>query len=1830
MNEKRFPLISINYASDKDSKNLEKKHKKKEIELQKYEKFKPKPKENIYHRLKTLRRTENKVKNLLSNFLKNYEIENKKSIIESNISQNNNLEMNNRQKGNKSNLKKVKTFIFKNKKKTNENYNQSIIKKVNTSDSKNKRNFIKKIKTKENQNKHLIKKVNTSVVNNKKHKIRPSFFNVKLNHLKIQSSKKKVRFNLDENYSAKNNNLNKDLIKKSSRKDLKNNNEVNNDNNLRTIKNKLKVNDFIKKIENHIIKRNKTGEKFLKKNNENLAHNNYKNNNINNFDTLIKKTKSVSQEKSYLKIKNDNFLLNKAINKNSILANLLKPKKSSLKNNNKDNKDIFNESIHNSLISDLSNSSLNKISIDMKRKKDDLSKKQSNKNLIFPKKRKSSFRFNPKLTNLTNTKRNSRRFSAIGSKYSSIQKFLNPKTINNLKKTTIFNKNNEKLTKTIIAGKKVNLKKSTKLLILDMTFRSLKEKLRKTFILRPEELDSVSMIDKNKDRNKNTLMKLQKSNKNLVNSLPIVNREIDGLKDEQHNNLNKENFNNTNLEESKKFNKNKNLDKNTLQSEKSIIESSSYTYLIKRKFMYHEKYRILTHKAKVYDSLNDEELEDEEDIYILYLDPNSLFTVVFDFILFIVSVISLIEIPFYLAINKNFCRNKNITIHFSFNSFIDLLYIIDLFLGFFRAYYNWEEQLIKKKRKIVLKYLKGWFLFDLIASIPIYTINKIYEPECIENENISKYSNIVLNNLHYLLISNRLFKVFKVFLNNKAWKIISNKLNEHGKIILYISLIFAAINYTACIYIFIGRNSFPNWIFKTQLETQPFITIYICAIYVLTMAVTTVGYGDITCYSMNEIIFQLFILIIGIIGYSYVVSFVSNYIIKINGQSVDFEKKKEILDEIKNSYQNLPDELYNRILKYLKENYQKKKKTNIIFDCLPVGLKNNLITEMYKPIIQKFIFFKNFHNTDFIVKVILAFKPIIAYKNDILVNEDDMIEDIIFVKKGVLSLELPINRVNPRENIDKFLKDPKFMIDKGSNDENIENNSIIQGNQSSDKNNLSNSTIKEKDLNNKNLLKNNSFSMKFSPTFKTNFSQIEIERKQKEEKEKNFRFVRIIGIRENEHFGDVLMFLGQRSPFRVRVKSIKCELFFLKKIDAVQISTNYQNIWKRINKRSVYNYEQIKKSIKNIVEIYCAVEKIKSSDKKKKLSTKDKKENNNSSLRTIKEEENLHKNHSQKNIHIKYNKLFNNNDIYDDFILEKNNTRNKNLSAINLERKKNFILPNANIKLPLESSNSSLSSRIPSKKKSQKSTNTKIKSNNNNTKIETISNNEREKESDSLISEKTVQEDCINNSFNSKERKSNIPSIENKVYFSKNVKSELSNKNIKKNDEKEKRKSELEDSYNETINDELKSDEEINFTKEENLLNKKIDLEFISKKQLNFNKITHNNLISKNPKLEKFLNIIENKKDIDKNNKYINNNENIINENTDENNNSLINIEMKNEEDIKTKHIYSNKNLSIESNNNNDSNEICFSSPNNMKENILKSIRKKNSNYLTINNNISFKIESSYENFNLISGKILIKNKKLQNKIKTYLLNEIQKISKNENNNINKNKNIYSEGIKVNNTLGDSIFFRNKKNINLPNIDKRQFSPFEIRKNKSMNKKESYSHRLSKSSEKKSKTLSNSSSFNETIIQKNKININSNINKLKAGIELEVDNISPRNKGRKKRRLSQHEILNKNLKKFKTLNNQVDNSIISKKKNRYKPNSIKKKKDNSNNNLLSKINLNIQKTNQNLNNPEEFYSSYFNSLLGEKKTENIYKKTSAFFIKDSNIQKLSKRKSNAE
>ena len=247
-------------------------------------------------------------------------------------------------------------------------------------------------------------------------------------------------------------------------------------------------------------------------------------------------------------------------------------------------------------------------------------------------------------------------------------------------------------------------------------------------------------------------------------------------------------------------------------------------------------------------------------------------------------------------------------------------------------------------------------------------------------------------------------------------------------------MILLILHFGACIHIFIARNSFPNWIINTKIEKYGFLETYLTAIYCLTTTITTVGYGDITCYSFNERIFQIILLLFGILAYSWIVSSISIHIEKHNNDLNDFNNKIDILNDIKLHHPSMPNKLFAKIIQHLKyRNHNEKQNKNLIFDCLPLSLKNNLIYEMYKPLITKFIFFKNIDNIDFIVKVVLAFRPVIAVKNDIIVNDGDMVEEIIFVKKGILSVKLLIKLENYEENVEKYRNMNLFNLQNKSN-----------------------------------------------------------------------------------------------------------------------------------------------------------------------------------------------------------------------------------------------------------------------------------------------------------------------------------------------------------------------------------------------------------------------------------------------------------------------------------------------------------------------------------------------------------------------------------------------------------------------------------------------------------------------------------------------------------------------------------------------------------------------------------------------------------------------------
>ena len=579
---------------------------------------------------------------------------------------------------------------------------------------------------------------------------------------------------------------------------------------------------------------------------------------------------------------------------------------------------------------------------------------------------------------------------------------------------------------------------------------------------------------------------------------------------------------------------NESRNKSKRSSQGGLSRGSSFNTT--RDFIYGinpEYFRVLKRKNLVYDSLVDEG-EDEDSKALLkgkyYILPESIYKYILDFLLFLCIIYDNFFHTYDFAVNNKHVFEISKT-EFVFNLILQIIYIIDFISGFFYAYYK-DEVLITNFHLLITHFYETYLISDFLQSIPfefIFTLKF--------RNNSSYYISYNIPSNNYMFFSFiRKFKFIK-YISEDYNNTILNVLRRFEHFYFYesvyksIFVFFILLHNVTCYYILLGKSNYPNWIDTLNLGNDEFGKIYTCALYYIISTLTTVGYGDISTYTCGERIFGIIILIFGILGYSYSLTNVSNYVEKMKSKSEEYAEKKKFLDELQ-SGNKLNFDVYQKILKHLKYQESHKLDKNIILDALPLGLRNTLLLEIYKPIIQKFTFFKNISNQNFKIQILLSFKPILAIKNDILIKDGDLVEEVFFVKNGKLSLEVPIKMNDDIEDVYNLFQDINAIhgIQKKSDNDLIE--------------------------------------------------------KIKKDNENNYNYINILVIREYEHYGIIERYLNQRSYVRVKVKTKKAELLFLDKNDIDNLAESYPQIWKKINKKSLVNSQRMKKLIQKSIKLH--------------------------------------------------------------------------------------------------------------------------------------------------------------------------------------------------------------------------------------------------------------------------------------------------------------------------------------------------------------------------------------------------------------------------------------------------------------------------------------------------------------------------------------------------------------------------------------------------------------------------------------------------------------------
>ena len=602
-------------------------------------------------------------------------------------------------------------------------------------------------------------------------------------------------------------------------------------------------------------------------------------------------------------------------------------------------------------------------------------------------------------------------------------------------------------------------------------------------------------------------------------------------------------------------------------------------------------------KQKIYknhlldDELNvtqneDEDKSDIESTQGFSIDPNSNFIFVFDLLLIFANFFSFIFIPLAIANNKDI-REKDHVIKEIINYSIDIIFLFDLILSFFRGYYDFEMVIVRNNKILFFHYLKKYFITDLLESIPFYSIIKICNNS---KENIYSYNTSNSLNIFYFLLFIKPFKIFKIARKrqNKAledfYSYLSESyyLEESVKFLIYFIIFFLFIHLLVCLHLFCSLLNYPNWILHSNMMNYNFIEKYVTSFYFMITTMTTVGYGDIVCISLIERIYHIILLAIGTLLYTFLVSKISNYLSDKSHEQIKLNKDLDILENIRVTYPTMPYKLYFKIKNHLQTIFAKRKKTGIslLINGVPDAIKNELLLKIYSNVINGFTFFKNINNSNFILQVLTSFIPIVSKKEEIIILEKEIIKYIVLVKDGRLTMEIAIDLNDPYNSIQKYIEVNFIGISKqeelkiGNNFANRVNSIMMNCKKNYDdlKNEIDNFLLdnqkESKNVNNQ--LSDHGISVDLG---RIDFHRKEIDEKKKE----NFQIIKIIDIRKNEYYGDIHVFSEQPSPFTVKTKSRIAELFLLPKHDAINISNTFSNIWKRIQGKSFHNLVSIKK-----------------------------------------------------------------------------------------------------------------------------------------------------------------------------------------------------------------------------------------------------------------------------------------------------------------------------------------------------------------------------------------------------------------------------------------------------------------------------------------------------------------------------------------------------------------------------------------------------------------------------------------------------------------------------
>jgi len=328
--------------------------------------------------------------------------------------------------------------------------------------------------------------------------------------------------------------------------------------------------------------------------------------------------------------------------------------------------------------------------------------------------------------------------------------------------------------------------------------------------------------------------------------------------------------------------------------------------------------------------------------------------------------------------------------------FITVFFIIDIFVRF-NSEIKIGIKILKTRKEITNYYLKKWFVIDMLAALPLAFIIQSF----------FKNSNHVIQvvTIFQILPLLKFFKAFSLFND------IQNAMNIIPSIMRLTKFIFLTymqtVNLMSLGWVVVGGVANIGDVQFTNLEK------YLRGLYWCMTTITTIGYGDYSPDKSNniQIIYTIFVQIIGVGIYSYIVANVAGLVANLDIAKANYMKKIEEISIFMRS-KNIPLDIQEKVKNYYEYSWETTKnisETSVMTE-LPRLLALDISLFLNRGILQKVSFFKNADDI-FIREIVQMLKQTTFIPGDYIIRQGEYGDCMYFLSSGQVEVLVNENKV---------------------------------------------------------------------------------------------------------------------------------------------------------------------------------------------------------------------------------------------------------------------------------------------------------------------------------------------------------------------------------------------------------------------------------------------------------------------------------------------------------------------------------------------------------------------------------------------------------------------------------------------------------------------------------------------------------------------------------------------------------------------------------------------------------------------------------------------------